>query len=90
MSKRNCWEIKNCNLAATCPAAKEARMNGVHGGRNAGRACWAIPGTLCDRTVQGSFAVKLPLCLECPAYRLIREEEGAQLKNTRDMLGRLK
>ena len=65
-------------------------MNGVHGGQNAGRACWAITGTLCDRKVQGSFAVKLPTCLECPAYRSIRAEEGAQLNSTRDMLGRLK
>ena len=54
--KKNCWEIKNCGREPSgnkveelgvCPAATEVRLNAVHEGTNAGRACWApsIPGT---------------------------------------------
>ena len=47
--KTNCWEFKNCgrDLNGTradeldiCPVSAEIRLDGVHGGKNAGRACW--------------------------------------------------
>jgi len=64
MGKLNCWEFKKCgrqpegvhehNLG-TCPAPLERMLDGVHGGKNAGRACWVLAGTMCGGKVQGTF-----------------------------------
>lgn len=51
MKKINCWEFKKCGRESggahaydfgVCPAATEKRLNGTHGGKNAGRACWVV------------------------------------------------
>jgi len=50
----NCWEFKQCRherdtpkeRRRVCPAVVETRLNGVHGGANAGRSCWVVDGTL--------------------------------------------
>ena len=82
--KENCWEFKECgretggkNVAelGVCPAYEETRLNGVHGGRNAGRSCWVIAGTFCGDKVQGTFAQKEKTCLVCDFYKTIRKEE---------------
>ena len=94
----NCWEWKKCGRQpggekvkelGVCPAAAESRVNGVHAGLNAGRACWAVAGTLCGGQVQGTFAAKLPNCMRCDFYQRVAEEEGANLLSTRDVLRRL-
>jgi len=55
MEKKNCWEICNCGhepggnkvaIDGVCPASIETSADGIHGGKNAGRACWAIQKTL--------------------------------------------
>jgi hypothetical protein len=83
--KKNCWEHKGCGREpggereedlGVCPAASEARLDGVHGGNNAGRACWVVAGTMCDGEVQGTFAKKLMNCLECNFYQAVEEEES--------------
>ena len=82
--RQNCWEFKECgretggeNVAefGVCPAYEEARLNGVHGGRNAGRSCWVIAGTFCGDKVQGTFAQKEKTCLVCDFYKTVRKEE---------------
>ncbi len=81
--KLNCWEFKKCGrepggenfLLGSCPAAKEAALDGVHGGKNAGRACWIIAGTLCDGAVQGTFARKYEHCEKCDFYNRVWHEE---------------
>lgn len=84
-SKRNCWEAMACGREpgganagekGICPAALETRADGINGGTNGGRACWAIAGTLCGGQLQGSFAVKMADCMYCPFYREVRAEEG--------------
>ena len=60
----------------TCPASTELYMDGVNDGKNAGRACWAVAGTLCGDGVQGDYARKLKSCLECEFYIQVRNEEG--------------
>ena len=89
MKKYNCWEFKKCGRTpggeherdlGICPAAAEARMHTVHGGKNAGRACWVIAGTMCGGAVQGSFAKKNATCEECDFFKLVRQEEGADYK----------
>ncbi len=66
--KLNCWEFKKCgrepggthaNDLGVCPTTQEMRLDGVHGGINAGRSCWVVTGTLCRGEVQGTFAKKI-------------------------------
>jgi len=86
MKKRlNCWEFKKCGRQpggeyerdlGICPAAVDKRLDGVHGGTNAGRACWILTGTMCGGKVQGSFAKKYENCELCDFYKALKEEEG--------------
>jgi len=59
----------------TCPAATAFYLDGVNDGRNAGRACWAVAGTLCGGDVQGEYAEKIKSCMECEFYIQVRTEE---------------
>lgn len=88
MAKLNCWEFKKCGRApggpkvdelGVCPAAIETKTDGVHGGKNGGRACWVIAGALCSGQVQGTFAMKERACFECDFYRLVQDEEGNEV-----------
>jgi hypothetical protein len=90
--KMNCWEFKNCDREpggrkvhelGECPAATEAKVNGIHGGKNGGRCCWAIVGTLCKGEVQGTFVKKYSDCQNCDFYKSVRSEE---IKTGRFML----
>lgn len=56
--KLNCWEKKNCDKL-DCPARSETKLDGIHGGKNGGRACWVIAGTKCKDAPQGKFAKEL-------------------------------
>jgi len=86
MMKQNCWEFKKCGREqggkrskelGVCPTVTEMRLNGSHGGRNAGRSCWVVAGTLCGGVEQGSFAQKYHGCEKCDFYRQVRQEEGS-------------
>jgi hypothetical protein len=59
-----------------CPAALEPRLDGIHQGKNAGRVCWMVAGTMCMGEVQGTFARKYKECQDCVFFRLVRIEEG--------------
>ena len=83
MGKINCWEMKNCGREpggarvhelGACPAATEQRVDGVNGGRNGGRTCWAIAGTMCGGDVQGTCAAKISSCHACEFYRTVRQD----------------
>lgn len=82
--KKNCWEFmgcgrellgKNVKELGICPAATDARLNGVHGGENAGRACWAVAGTFCGGIVQGTYAKKYENCTICDFFKSVIAEE---------------
>jgi hypothetical protein len=97
--KINCWEFKKCgresggakaNELGICIATTEMRANGINRGKNAGRACWAVAGTLCEGIVQGTFAMKLGNCLKCDFYKLVIKEEGSEHKKAKDVLEKLK
>jgi hypothetical protein len=89
--KKNCWEVMDCGRGPgnghgdVCPAAKESPLHGVHGGINAGRACWVVAGTLCNGEVSGTFAKKMDNCLICPFYRQVKAEE-TDLKSHQELL----
>ena len=85
----NCWDSKKCGRQpggsrvsdlGACPASTAAKADGLNGGRNGGRICWALTGTLCGGKVQGTFAQKLANCMECEFYRLVQTEQGKGVK----------
>jgi hypothetical protein len=98
MEKLNCWEFKKCgrqpggaNVASMgiCSAAAEVRVNGENGGKNGGRVCWVVAGTLCGGSVQGSFAQKLSNCLACEFHKIVKDEEGAAGAKSSNLLIKL-
>jgi hypothetical protein len=54
--------------SGVCPAATDSQYDGLHGGTNAGRACWLVAGTMCKGEVQGTFAHKYKDCAICDFY----------------------
>ncbi len=58
------------------PRASDESSNGLNGGKNGGRICWAIAGTFCGRKVQGTFAQKEVTCMSCEFYKRVGNEEG--------------
>ena len=95
MHKLNCWEVQGCgrqprgvNVAdlGICPASVEEWADGMNGGRNGGRTCWALAGTLCRGEVQGTFAIGLANCMRCPFYLQVAREEGQELLTSRTIL----
>ncbi len=96
--KKNCWEFKNCGRQpgglkvaefGQCPAATIVAVNGVNNGKNGGRSCWVLAGTLCGGKVQGTFAAKLANCLNCEFYKLVIQEEGAGYVKSLDILKKI-
>ncbi|MBU0729294.1 MAG: hypothetical protein KKE17_06460 [Proteobacteria bacterium] len=99
MKKKNCWEIMECGREpgglnadelGICPVPQEQKLNNINQGKNAGRSCWAVAGTMCFGKVQGTFARKINDCLHCKFFELVKNEEGNTWTSTTDILIRLK
>ncbi len=82
--RKNCWEFKKCGREpggahshelGVCPAATETRLDGVHHGKNGGRACWVVAGTMCRGEVRGKFAQTFETCLICDFHNKVKREE---------------
>lgn len=98
----NCWEFWGCGRESSgenvdeqgvCPAATETRLDGVHGGKNASRACWAISETLCTKRIGGPEASRTN-CLLCSFYNHVLDEEihgekGGGITFTSQLLAKL-
>jgi hypothetical protein len=98
MNKQNCWEYKKCGREprglkavelGVCPASVKKRTDGINSGKNGGRSCWALTGTLCGGVVQGTFASELGNCMKCEFYQLVGMEEGPNHQSSRDILKHL-
>ena len=96
--KTNCWEFKKCGREqngskvdelGVCPSSTEKALDGVHGGNNAGRACWVVAGTLCNGIIQGTFARKYNNCFECNFFKTVKEEEGSNMVMAIALLNRI-
>ena len=81
----NCWEAKKCGREAggskvaelgVCPASTDASHDGKNCGKNGGRYCWKIAGTLCGGKVQGSHAAKAGSCMICEFFQDVKKEQG--------------
>ncbi|PKP22597.1 MAG: hypothetical protein CVU05_03160 [Bacteroidetes bacterium HGW-Bacteroidetes-21] len=99
--KENCWEHKKCERQpggkkvaelGVCPAAIEKKLDNINSGKNGGRSCWVLAGTLCGGSVQGVFAHKLQSCMNCEFYKIVQTEEKSTgtLIRTPDLLSKLK
>lgn len=95
---QNCWEYEKCgrgpngpnvNKQGLCPAARETRLHGVHGGINAGRACWVVAGTFCGGEAQGIFAQKYMTCQDCDFYKKVQRENFRNFQVSFTLLRRL-
>jgi len=92
--RQNCWEYRECGREpggdrveelGVCPAAAEGRLDGVNGGHNGGRACWAVEDTLC----YSSIGAKFSNCLHCDFLLKVQDEEVATfqlMEGVRDRL----
>ncbi len=78
----NCWEYQQCGRGpeghkvdelGICPAATEENLDGVHGGKNAGRACWAVAGTYGDRNC--TKLSEYGTCEDCDFYKYVKSME---------------
>lgn len=81
MSKKNCWEFRNCGKDSAgqgdsaCPATTCKDLDGIHGGRNAGRACWVAAGSLNNDEQPEQRPHKQKDCWMCDFFNAVREEE---------------
>ena len=87
MGLQNCWEYVRCGNnraeggcggAGGCPAYHAERFDGLNGGRNGGRICWAVAGTYCEGEVKGVLAEKRSSCRLCGFFRKVEREQGAR------------
>jgi hypothetical protein len=86
----NCWEFMECQREpggikagelGVCPASTNAGYNGLNRGINAGRACWAVAGTMCGGKINGTFAAMFKDCLDCSFHSLVKDEEDTEYHN---------
>ncbi|MBI4595285.1 MAG: hypothetical protein HY730_02790 [Candidatus Tectomicrobia bacterium] len=90
MTLQNCWEFKRCgrelgginvSKLGLCPAAIDASSDGLNSGKNGGRTCWAISGTMCDGKVEGTFAQKRVSCVTCDFFQKVIKESSPEISN---------
>ncbi len=88
MPKQNCWEFKNCgretggkNAAkdGVCPVATFELADGFCGGKNGGRACAYIAGTLCSADVCDIYQDKNKPCAGCEFYLTLKKEHEGEM-----------
>ncbi len=90
MEKVNCWEFMKCGKAyGECPVTTETRLHQIHGGVNAGRACWVVAGSLCGGVAQGTFSKKFGNCSKCDFYNHVKREEHVRFELTPILLKKL-
>jgi len=88
LMKQNCWEYNKCGKNPSsrksheeeeCPTEKTVENDGINGGKNGGRYCWRVGGTLCsvhDGKPVPHWAEKMKDCIHCEFFRMVRKEEG--------------
>jgi len=85
LKKNNCWEFTNCGREkggensidfGICPASVSIQLDGINGGKSAGRACWLVKDTFCD----DSIGMKFHTCSKCSFYKFVQKEEGTSFQ----------
>ncbi len=97
-TKLNCWKFKQCgrkqdgpNVSdlGLCLATEEERLDGMHDGTNAGRACWIVSSTFCKRGGTGTFAKKFKNCELCDFYWEVKKEEHPRFSLSAVLMSKL-
>jgi hypothetical protein len=87
--KWNCWEYwecgrepngKNTSKLGVCPSAAAEGWHGTNSGKNGGRYCWKVTGTMSMGTVEGVVAKQIISCSQCPFFKIVLKEEGNSFK----------
>jgi len=95
MNKQNCWEATRCGREPSgsksgeqgiCPASEARAVDGLNNGKNGGRACWAIPGTLCGGEVWRYETQKWGECRRCSFFWKVHREAGASYAGAGDIM----
>lgn len=82
--KRNCWDYYQCGRTIkgdgkkehdVCPAYYEKKLNGVHNGKNGGRACWVVTGTQCRERIKRLAIPQFLMCKLCDFKKTVISEE---------------
>jgi hypothetical protein len=98
VAKQNCWEFLDCGREPggakveeleVCPAAVDTRADGINGGKNGGRACWAIVGSFAGKIPSCPFPTAIKDCFGCKFYWLVSQEEGSDFVTGTEILIRL-
>ncbi len=83
--KMNCWEFVKCGRElggkkakelGVCPAATSPHADGLNGGINGGRICWAIVGIYSCHIGKASLSQRDVLCSDCAFYKKVLSEQG--------------
>lgn len=91
-AKINCWEFNLCGREpggdrvqelGVCPATTEQGCDGLNGGTNGGRICWAVAGTFCGGEVQCTEACRQRSCMACHFFDTVLHDEGDRVTMTR-------
>ncbi len=84
----NCWEYLQCGREpggtrvgdrGVCPATTCAEANGLNGGHNGGRICWAVAGTFCGGKPRESLCEMRRSCMSCRFFDAVLREQGAEV-----------
>ncbi len=94
--KINCWEDRQCGRGpdgplvarlGPCLAAVDTTCNGINGGRNGGRLCWAVAGEACCDAATGLPSETGKPCSACRFFRRVKYEEGIHFQFGKPALG---
>ena len=78
--KQNCWEFMKCGRElggeqvaklGICRAATEESFNEINSGKNGGRICFAVAGTISDGEGYGTYAKKFASCKDCNFFKTL-------------------
>ncbi len=78
--KQNCWEYMKCGREpegdkvaelGNCRAATDEFFNGMNGGKNGGRICFAVAGTFSNDVVRCSYGEKSASCEDCSFFKIL-------------------
>jgi hypothetical protein len=84
LERQNCWEYMECgrgpngfevDIYGVCSTAASVEADGLNGGKNGGRICWAITGTFVSGDVTGKYACDKFSCANCDFFKLVSEEQ---------------
>ena len=84
MNKLNCWEFMKCGREpdgarisekGICRATTDTSANSLNGGKNGGRICWAVAGTIFGENREICASDRFS-CLSCEFFNLVEIEES--------------